>query len=469
VLTSPSERQVSSSGSFLDGFVPLTAEATFVDYYRCPTSLARIGTHPDRSTAPGFFSFGGARGFGRAAGAAASNGNVRDVTCQTRVTPDELLLPFDLGEVTTNLREERYAVGVETWTSRLTSGAHAENLYYLFRPLLPIGVRKHLQQLRLRGWEDIAFPHWPVDTSVEQLLRHAMASVLKSTGARQMPFVWFWPNGAPSCTMLTHDVEGKAGLDFCRELINLDASFELRSAFQLIPEGPDNAWKYAESIRARGCEVNLHDLNHDGRLYRTKAQFLERAQRINRYARQYGSRGFRSGAMYREQRWYDAFQLQYDMSVPNVAHLEPQRGGCCTVMPYFVGDVLELPLTTAQDYSLFFILNDYSIELWRQQIASILDQHGLISVITHPDYLVGERERAVYVELLRYLGQLRDEGRTWVALPGEINDWWRDRRRMTLTRRGSEWRIDGQGSERARVAYAELDGDRVVYSVESAA
>ena len=53
------------------------------------------------------------------------------------------------------------------------------------------------------------------------------------------------------------------------------------------------------------------------------------------------------------------------MSVPNVAHLEPQRGGCCTVMPYFVGDVLELPLTTIQDYSLFHILGDYSTTLWK--------------------------------------------------------------------------------------------------------
>ena len=82
------------------------------------------------------------------------------------------------------------------------------------------------------------------------------------------------------------------------------------------------------------------------------------------------------------------------MSVPNGAHLEPQRGGCCTVMPYFVGKILELPLTTAQDYSLFFILGDYSTSLWRQQIATILEQNGLVSVIAHPDYLVGERERA---------------------------------------------------------------------------
>jgi len=46
-----------------------------------------------------------------------------------------------------------------------------------------------------------------------------------------------------------------------------------------------------------------------------------------------------------------------NMSVPNVGHLDAQLGGCCTVMPFYIGDILELPLTTTQDYSLFNILN----------------------------------------------------------------------------------------------------------------
>ena len=102
----------------------------------------------------------------------------------------------------------------------------------------------------------------------------------------------------------------------------------------------------AARLRARGFEVNLHDLNHDGRLFADKDAFLRHARRINDYTREFGCDGFRSGAMYREQGWFEAFEFSYDMSVPNAAHLEPQRGGCCTVMPYFVGNILELPLTT---------------------------------------------------------------------------------------------------------------------------
>src|SRR6185436_14464232 len=114
------------------------------------------------------------------------------------------------------------------------------------------------------------------------------------------------------------------------------------------------------------------------------------------------AQGFRSAVLYRNVDWYDALEFSYDMSVPNVAHLDPQRGGCCTVFPYFVAKILELPVTTTQDYSLFHIINDYSIDLWKQQIALIRKNHGLISVIIHPDYIIETRARRVYTDLLGY-------------------------------------------------------------------
>jgi hypothetical protein len=133
-----------------------------------------------------------------------------------------------------------------------------------------------------------------------------------------------------------------------------------------------------------------------------------------------------------------------------------------------VGNILELPLTTVQDYTLFHILNDYSTTLWKEQIRLITARHGLVSVITHPDYLIGQRERAVYEELLRHLADLRDRGRLWLALPGEINRWWRNRHQMTLVADGDGWRIEGPDSHRARVAWASLDDGKLVYTVEGA-
>jgi hypothetical protein len=247
--------------------------------------------------------------------------------------------------------------------------------------------------------------------------------------------------------------------------MNLDDVHCIKSAFQLIPEGQEQEWRHtAARLRKRGFEVNLHDLNHDGQLFADRQEFLQRAKRINRYARELGCEGFRSGAMYREQDWFGAFEFSYDMSVPNAAHLEPQRGGCCTVMPYFVGDILELPLTTVQDYTLFHILNDYSIDLWKKQIELVSRHYGLISIITHPDYMVGKRERDVYIDLLRHLADQRDRAGLWIALPGDINRWWRNRRQMALVRDGDSWRIEGPDAHRARVAYASLIDGRVVYT-----
>src|SRR5208283_1206364 len=131
------------------------------------------------------------------------------------------------------------------------------------------------------------------------------------------------------------------------------------------------------------------------------------------------------------------------MSVPNVAHLDPQRGGCCTVMPYFLGSILEIPVTMTQDYTLFHILNDYSIDLWKRQTELVMQKHGLLSFIVHPDYIVGPREWNIYEALLTFLESLRAQKGIWIATPGEVNRWWRQRAEMKLVEDGEGWRIEG--------------------------
>ena len=448
-------------------------DTALLDYFRCPAEFAAIDTLPGISEADGFFKFGDAIAFGRFAGggpAVYATDPLTDVSRAATVANGRPLLPFSLSDVATNLRRERYPQNGYNFLQKTTSGSAAQRLYYLLRPFLGIRVRKHLQKVRLSGWERIPFPQWPVDRTVDALMEGALTLAMKAQGVARMPFIWFWPDGASACAMMTHDVEGQTGIDFCDALMDLDDSFGIKSAFQLIPEGHEETWqRTAARLRARGFEVNLHDLNHDGKLFADRAEFLRRAKRINEYARQFNCDGFRSGVMYREQDWYDAFEFSYDMSVPSAAHLEPQRGGCCTVMPYFVGDILELPLTTVQDYTLFHILDTYSIDVWKKQIELVGRHHGLISMITHPDYIAGAREREVYVELLRYLGECRDRQNLWFALPGEVNRWWRNRHRMTIVRDGNGWRIEGPDAHRARVAYATVVDNRMVYTVADSA
>jgi hypothetical protein len=163
---------------------------------------------------------------------------------------------------------------------------------------------------------------------------------------------------------------------------------------------------------------------------------------------------------------HDVEGSSYDMSVPNVRHLDPQGGGCCTVMPYFIGNVLELPVTMTQDYPLFNIFSDDSLDLWQQQSSLITENHGLLSFIAHPDFILEERARETYAGLLVHLARLRRQREVWTALPKEVDRWWRERARMTIVGEAGRWRIEGPGRERARLAHACLAGDKITYTFE---
>jgi len=441
--------------------------AALVQHYRCPPDAVAFGLTGELSPTPSFFTLGQMMCYGRRS-AGANGAQVVDVTCDVAIDGGRVDLPFDLSEVVENLQRERYQHASRGLMQRLAAAELTREVYYGLRPLLGVSIRKRLQKISLSGWERIPFPEWPVDFTVENLLAFGMRQVIAASGLRRVPFIWFWPNGAPSCTIMTHDVEGEKGRDFCGTLMDLDEAYDIKASFQVVPlHRYDVSASYLDAFRRRGFEVNVHDLNHDGHLFSNQRLFNERAVHVNAYAREFQSRGFRAGVMYRRQDWFSALgAFSYDMSVPNVAHLEPQRGGCCTVTPYFIGHLLELPLTTIQDYSLFHILGEYSINRWVDQIERIIARHGLISFITHPDYLVESRGRAVYIELLAHLHQLRCDGRTWLALPGEVDTWWRQRNEMTLVKTVDSWRVEGAGRERARVAYARLEGDQLVYELE---
>lgn len=436
-------------------------------YYRSPQRYFRFLAKGPLSNSNGYFQFGdSATCYGSYFGREPSRfpaGALHDALRDVVVEDGNIYLPFDPACVVDNLYREEY---IGEW--RRGSISTLARMYYFIRPLLSVGVRRYLQRLHLRGWDKLPFPRWPVDCSVDNLFGQLMLLSLRASGVERIPFIWFWPDGAPSAAIMTHDVEATAGRDFCATLMDIDDSFGIKASFSVIPEERYAVEQnFLASIRDRGFEVVVHDLNHDGHLYRTREQFLKRAAKINAYGRQYGAEGFRAGVLYRKQVWYDALDFAYDMSVPNVAHLDPQRGGCCTVMPYFIGNILELPVTAAQDYTLFNILNDYSIDLWKKQIDLITGKHGLISFIVHPDYVINSRARCIYEQLLNRLRELRKEKSIWFATPGEVNRWWRQRDEMELINNQQGWRIEGEGSERARLAYAcEVDG-RLSFSFET--
>lgn len=441
------------------------------DHFRCPDSFVDLAVSANLSAESGYFRFGiDTVCFGQCATASPAlsvKAALYDVQQDVHIEDGKARLPFDPAQVINNLRYERYREIRSYDRKEINANGMIRNFYYFIRPLMPVPVRKHLQRHYFRGWEKIPFPKWPVDFTTEKIFEKLLVASMKAQNVRSLPFIWFWPDGAPSCAIMTHDVETSAGRDFCSQLMDINDSFGIKSAFQVIPEKRYSVpQSLLDSIQARGFELNVHDLNHDGHLMRSRQEFLRRAVHINRHGQRFRASGFRSAMLHRNLEWYDALEFSYDMSVPNVAHLDPQRGGCCTVFPFFNGKLLELPVTMTQDYSLFHILKDYSLDRWKQQVALITGNHGLMNFIVHPDYILESRERKVYESLLDYLRSLKENDGVWVTLPGEVDRWWRQRSKLNLVADGKGWRIEGQGSERARIAYAREESGRLVFTFD---
>jgi len=438
-----------------------------VDRYRLPESMAQCCVQADLPPAEGFFQFGkDVICFGRCTSGPVANSAAAplyDTWDSVSMNGHGLSLPFDPDEVVGGLLYERAFEPDE----RSAVDSVIRTAYYALRPLLIKDSRKHIQRVYMKAKSKATFPDWPLDWTVERILESLLTLVMRAQDLQTIPFIWFWPDGCSCAAMLTHDVETTKGRDFCPRLMDIDAEAGFRSSFQLVPEERYTlSEEFLASIRDRGFEINVHDLNHDGRLFVDHERFLRRAKAINQYGKSMGARGFRSGAMYRNLKWLGALDFEYDMSVPNVGRWEAQSGGCCTVMPYFVGDLVELPLNTVQDYVLFDLWENFSIDLWKKQAQLIREKHGLISLLVHPDYVMEPRPMGTYQQLLDFVRHFQAQENVWFALPGEVNDWWRKRARMSLVDDGQgNWRIEGDGSERARLAFAEINGDSVTYRV----
>ena len=114
-------------------------------------------------------------------------------------------------------------------------------------------------------------------------------------------------------------------------------SLGFRSSFNFIPEGAYRVPPaFRDELTRNGFEVGVPDLKHDGRLFRSVAEFRSRAMRINEYLRDWNAVGFRSGFMLHNLDWLHNLDIEYDMSTFDTDPFEPQPDGRNTIFPFWV-------------------------------------------------------------------------------------------------------------------------------------
>jgi hypothetical protein len=170
----------------------------------------------------------------------------------------------------------------------------ARRFYYVVKPALPRWSTRWLRRMHRLSSEK-RFPlDWPIEERYAAFQWEIVRQLMQRTGRRSLPFIHFWPHGHRYAFVLTHDVETAAGQDQVRALADLDASFGFRSSFNFVPERYRLDRALISELRARGFEVGVHGLTHDGKLFSSYRGFMQRAQRINRHLKELGAAGFRA-------------------------------------------------------------------------------------------------------------------------------------------------------------------------------
>jgi glycosyltransferase involved in cell wall biosynthesis/peptidoglycan/xylan/chitin deacetylase (PgdA/CDA1 family) len=286
----------------------------------------------------------------------------------------------------------------------------------VLRPMLPwrvrIGLRRWLAAYRRAEHAGV----WPIDER-----------------AGGTPPNWpGWPEGKRFAFVLSHDVEGEKGRDRVKRLAELDARHGFRASFNFVPEGGylvTDALR--EELERAGCEVGVHGLSHDGRMYFSKGRFAREVGRIREYVTEWGASGFRSPLMHHHMSWMHLLGTEYDASTFDTDPFEPMPDGAETIFPFWIrGEdgrgLVELPYTLVQDFTLFKVLEERTVDIWKRKLDWVAERGGMALLNTHPDYMCmgGKHERdeypaALYEEFLEYATR-RYGGEYWHGTPREV-------------------------------------------------
>lgn len=364
-------------------------------------------------------------------------------------------------------RDERWAGLERRWTLRIgrqasacyenlvfelwRQGANARGLspsvlsfFYRVKGLIPRSVQLTLRRRLIKRQRSPVFPAWPFEVAGAELLQIALVDALLDCDVDAVRFPWFWPEGATAAATLTHDIESAAGLTNASAVAECEEHYGFRSSFNIVSDWYPIDVILVNDLASRGYEIGSHAIHHDRSLFASRANFERQLPLLREAAGRFKAVGFRSPSTHRVVDWLAELPFSYDCTMPHSDPYEPIPGGTATIWPFFHGDVVELPYTAPQDYTLFNLLGYRDSALWREQLERIVARNGLFQILTHPDsdYLGRPETFRAYRDVLETITQYDD---LWIALPREVADWWRRRAQGLTPQDNGTARWNGSG------------------------
>lgn len=272
--------------------------------------------------------------------------------------------------------------------------------FYIIKPLIPRSLQIFLRRKLVSKQREKFSEVWPILPS-----------------SAKKPLDWKgWQDGKKFAFIITHDVELKSGYDKCKKLMQIEKELGFVSSFNFVPERYKVSPELRKYLEDNGFEIGVHGLNHDGKLFSNKNIFDERAEKINRYIKEWNVVGFRAPAMHHNLDWIKQLNIEYDLSTFDTDPFEPQADGVGTIFPFIVDGnnkqdgYVEMPYTLVQDFTLFILMKEKDIGIWKEKIDWIADNGGMVLVNVHPDYVsfndnpnLEEFPIDLYKDLLNYV------------------------------------------------------------------
>ena len=296
-----------------------------------------------------------------------------------------------------------------------------KSIYPFIKPIthrrLQILIRSNFVRHKLPSYTNI----WPIDPD-----------------SAKPPTGWSgWPEGKRFAVVLTHDIESQKGLNNCHHLVNIEKKMGFRSSFNFVAEDYQVSKEFRNLLIYEGFEVGIHGIYHCENPFRNKKTFQEHAIKINHYLKKWGAKGFRSPCMYHNLHYVHDLDVEYDASTFDTDPFEPQPDGVGTIFPIYIFNnisnhgYVELPYTLPQDFLLFILLKEKSIDIWKKKIDWIASNGGMALLITHPDYMnFGENDlkydeyaASLYEDMLQYLKE-KYSNQYWHVLPKDMAHFW---------------------------------------------
>jgi peptidoglycan/xylan/chitin deacetylase (PgdA/CDA1 family) len=265
------------------------------------------------------------------------------------------------------------------------------------------GALGRYQRGRSDKWA--AFPMWPLDLSSDFLADLDGAT----TGG-----------SGPTPIVLTHDLDSPEGLrNLVDRFLPIEEAHGARSTSFVVP----SAWPLDHDLLAeaqtRGHELGIHGFDHANRTaFAPPDVRRERLLAGRALADRYQMDGYRAPSLLRTSELLADLDGMYrfDSSIPTSGGLFPvPNNGCATARPFYIGGVLEIPVSMPRDGSLQFL--GYSpaeiLALWQRCAGQIARSGGVVVLLTHCEdhFSGGRRMLEVYAAFLDWLSA--DERFTW--------------------------------------------------------